>query len=202
MRSEQPPRTEVHQAANPPQHDVPRPPGNPAQERPREGAGGGPQYRLRGTHIIEGRTVPKGTVVGDGGEYPWDTDPSNIMEGVNDAGKRKVNELHQRLYGVDAPWHDPKIQRDTEEDLKKQEEQRKEEEDAEPVSHAQAAERDKEWKGRPDPYVVAKQTGAPVLGLPSVSGDTSANPGLARPRINQENIRVERPLEEQLPRID
>jgi hypothetical protein len=200
------PRAGMHEQANPPPHDVPRPPADPAQEEQqqrREGSGG-PQYRLRGKHIIEGREVPAGTLVGDGTDYPWnkDTDPSTMMEGANAAGRERVNRLHQRLYGADAPWHDERIQKDAQKDLEDQKTQREEEKAAEPVSHAQAVEMGKEWKGPPNPFVQARLAGTPVPGPAAIVGDTSGNPGVAKPRVNQDNVRVERPLEEQLPKIE
>jgi hypothetical protein len=201
------PRAGMHEQANPPPHDVPKPSANPAQEEQqqrREGSGG-PRYRLRATHVTsEGRVVPAGTLVGDGTDHKWDkdTDPSNLMEGANAAGKERVNQLHQRLYGADAAWHDERIQKDVQQDLEDQKKQREEEKAAEPVSHAQAVEMGKEWKGPPNPFVQARLAGTPVPGPAAIVGDTSGNPGVARPRVNQENVRPERPLEEQLPKIE
>jgi hypothetical protein len=199
------PRAGMHEQANVPTRDVPTPPANPEQQASERARGAsGPQYRLRAKHVIDGREVPAGTLVGDGTDYPWDedTDPSNLMEGANAAGKERVNKLHQRLYGADAPWHDERLQKDVEKDLEDQKKQREEEKSAEPVSHAQAVEMGKEWKGPANPFVQARLTGSPVPGPQAIVGDTSGNPGMARPRINQENVRPERPLEEQLPHVE
>jgi hypothetical protein len=195
MRSQDQGRDGMHEAARAPQHDVPSPSANPRQEG---SEGGGPQYRLRSPHIIEGVVVPAGTIVGEGTSYPT-AQPSNMMEGANEAGKGKINEFHQRLYGADAPWHDPKRQRDVVEDRKEQEKQRKEEEGAEPVSHSQALERGKEWKGPPNPLVEARQAGVPPAGPSPITGDRAGGPGVSVPRTEPQ--RVERPLEEQLPKI-
>jgi hypothetical protein len=208
MRSEdrgREPRTTMHEAAEAPQHDAPSPPANPDQANPdqaRAGEARGPQYRLRGAHLLEGRIVPAGTIVGAGTGYPLNDDqPSNAMEGANEAGRAKVNELHQRLYGADAPWHDERRQRDVQKDLEEQKKQRDEEKNSEPVSHAQAVERGREWKGPPEPMMAARLSGAPVPGAPPITGDRAGGPGVAVPRIPQEQPRVEKPLEEQLPKI-
>jgi hypothetical protein len=177
----------MHESASPPQYDAPRPSANPNEHKSEES---GPQYRLRTTHFIEGRLVNPGTIVGAGTPYPMEN-PSQSMEGANEAGKQKINEFHNRLYGKDAPWHDSALQKDVEQDLEDQKKQREEEKGAEPVSHQQAKEMDKEWKGDPPPVTA---TPAPIVGQ-------QAGPGVAVPRIPQEQPRVEKPLEEQLPKV-
>lgn len=199
MRTEnQPSRSGMHQQADPPQHDVPSPPANPNERRPESS---GAQFRLRSKHIIDGREVPAGTIVGEGTGYPV-KEPSNLMEGANEAGKQAVNKLHQRLYGANAPWHDEKLQKDVQKDLEDQKKQREEEKSAEPVSHEQAVEMGKEWKGPPDMFVEHRLHGTPIAGPPVIAGDVGGNPGMAKPNINQDNVRVERPLEEQLPKVE
>ena len=85
------------------------------------------RYRLRIDHVIEDRIVPAGTEVGEGTDIPFDQAPSNQMEGVDDEGRRKVNELHQRLYGADAPWHTEEAEECRKADQGAAERQRKEE---------------------------------------------------------------------------
>jgi len=68
------------------------------------------QYRLLAPHIYHnGVMLETGTVVGDDTPYPWTYEangqpmpPSNQMEGVDDDGKAKVEELHKKLYGEEA----------------------------------------------------------------------------------------------------
>lgn len=63
------------------------------------------RYRLRTEHVTKDSVVlPAGTEVGDGTAYPWPDEPSIYMEGLDAEGKKRVNELHQRLYGRDADW--------------------------------------------------------------------------------------------------
>jgi hypothetical protein len=56
--------------------------------------------------MIGGHLLEAGTEVGEGTGYPV-YEPSNQMEGVDETAKGRINELHQKLYGKDAPWHDP-----------------------------------------------------------------------------------------------
>jgi hypothetical protein len=56
--------------------------------------------------MIGGHLLEAGTEVGEGTGYPV-YEPSNQMEGVDETAKGRINELHQKLYGRDAPWHDP-----------------------------------------------------------------------------------------------
>lgn len=173
-----------------------------AGPRPPEAKASGPVYRLRAQHVLsDGRLLETGTIVGADQEVTWDGPPTNQMEGVNDAGKAEVNKVHQRLYGADAPWHDPKFQRDPAEDVKAQEQQQREEKEAAPVSHAQAVEHGKDWEGRPDPVVQARVSGvpSPATVAPTIGGQPSG-PGVAQPKINETDVRPERPLEEQLPK--
>jgi hypothetical protein len=64
------------------------------------------RYRLLSQHMIGGHLLEAGTEVGEGTGYPV-YEPSNQMEGVDETAKGRINELHQKLYGKDAPWHDP-----------------------------------------------------------------------------------------------
>jgi hypothetical protein len=70
-------------------------------------------FRLRTPHIIGGAERQAGTIVGPYGSVMengpavllFEGDPTPDMEGVDDEGKSKVNEVFNRLHGSDAPWH-------------------------------------------------------------------------------------------------
>lgn len=176
---------------DPPRQDSPR------QDNPNPD---GPVYRLRTQHVTsDGRLLEPGTLVGAGQEEPWNQPPTNQMEGVNDAAIKAINDVHQRLYGADAPWHDPKAGASTEEDLRIQEEQQREIADAAPVSHQQAVEQDKKWEGRPDPFVQARVAGVAPPPQQTFSG-VPGGPGVATPNVDASNPRPEKPLEEQIPK--
>jgi hypothetical protein len=160
----------------------------------------GPVYRLRVQHVTsDGRMLEPGTLVGAGQEEPWDQPPTNQMEGVNDQARKAINEVHQRLYGVDAPWHDPKVGASIADDLRVQEEQRREAADAAPVSHQQAVEQDKKWEGRPHPFVQARIAGVAPPPPQTFSG-VPGGPGVATPNVDASNPRPIKPLEEELPK--
>jgi hypothetical protein len=66
------------------------------------------QFRLCTPHVIEGAVRNPGTIVGpwgSGAPVVFNGDPTSDMEGVDDEGIAKVNEVHNRLHGADAPWH-------------------------------------------------------------------------------------------------
>jgi hypothetical protein len=65
------------------------------------------KYRLRSPHVIEGAVRNAGTVVGDDDDCPvkYYGDPTPDMEGLDDASRDKINEVHKRLHGIEAPWH-------------------------------------------------------------------------------------------------
>jgi hypothetical protein len=160
----------------------------------------GARYRLVTAHVIEGNPVPAGTEVGDGTPYPYEHTPSNQMIGVNPEGVRRVNEVHQRLYGKDAPWHDERFERERRESDDLEKKQRDEEANAAPVSYAQAYERGQQWED--------KETKVPPhLHRPTQSltrgGDTSQplGPATADQDINNPDVQVRttRPLEDQMP---
>lgn len=62
------------------------------------------RYRLRADHVIEGAVRHAGAEVGDGTNIPFDFEPTTEMEGLDDEGVKRVNEVHKRLFGVPAPW--------------------------------------------------------------------------------------------------
>lgn len=158
------------------------------------------RYLLLAPHVIGGHYLPAGTVVGEDTSYPLDV-PSNQMVGVDETGKSAVNELHQRLYGRDAPWHDDnhpvmRMQRDAMDARKQQEEDAA----AEPVSHQQAFERGhEEFHG--EKIVSSPQT---RLVSRSLSGDTSQPMGPAPADQNLDNpavqTRTTQPLKDQMPK--
>jgi hypothetical protein len=65
------------------------------------------KYMLRAPHIIEGAMRSAGTIVGDDDDCPvrFYGDPTPDMTGLDEASAAKVNEVHNRLYGAEAPWH-------------------------------------------------------------------------------------------------
>jgi hypothetical protein len=131
------------------------------------------RYRLLTQHMIGGHLLEAGTEVGEGTGYPV-SEPSNQMEGVDETAKGRINELHQKLYGSDAPWHDaehPLAQ--VQQDAEAAQAQREEEASQEPVSHQQA------WERGHDEFRGAKLSGPPggPLVSRSISGDTSSANG-------------------------
>lgn len=160
----------------------------------------GCRYRLMAVHVIEGKTLNTGTEIGDGTDYPFDAQPSNQMMGLNHESERRVNEVHQKLYGRDAPWHNNKLLEQQRRLREEEEKQRATEREAEPVSHAQAYEQGKPWGGRENP-------GPPPPAhtrSPTLSGDTSHAFGPASPDQDIHNpdvqVRTARPLADQQPR--
>jgi hypothetical protein len=158
------------------------------------------RYRLLAAHMMGGHHLPAGTEVGTDTGYPVMV-PSNQMEGVDDAGKAKVNEIHQRLYGRDAPWHDPEHPvAQAVADAEAAAAQREEEEAQPPVSHQQA------WERGHEEYRGAKLSGPPAgpLVTRSISGDTSQPMGPAPAEQDIRNpdvqVRTTRPLQDQMPK--
>jgi len=135
------------------------------------------RYILHAQHVFAGdRLLEVGTEVGDGTPYPWPGPPSPLMEGVDDAGRQAVEKLHNDLYNSPSPWDYT-----TNPDYAIHEERRKEQEketESAPVSHAQAVERDKEWKG-PVPV--------PPTSSPSIGGSRVA--GVSMPALNVDKPR-------------
>ena len=141
------------------------------------------RYRLRSDHVIGGQVVPAGTEVGTDTDIPFDQVPSNQMEGLDDEGVAKVNELHQQLYGTDAPWHSEAATETREADEKAYKEQQEEER----KSGQNAA--------------VSAQPMNQRLGTANVAptrGGQAAGPGVATPK--SEPIRPTKPNEEQSPK--
>jgi hypothetical protein len=158
------------------------------------------RYRLLADHVIHGGIVPAGTEVGNDCDIAWDMEPTNQMEGVDEAGKESVNKLHQRLYGRDAPWHDERSSHmQSRRDAEGAEKQREEEKGQEPVSMQQAHERGhEEYRGQR----VQRPTGPPAA--VTKGGDTTQPMGPATADQNKDNpdvqVRTTRPLEDQRPK--
>src|SRR4051812_325787 len=158
------------------------------------------RYRLLSQHMIGGHLLEAGTEVGEGTGYPV-YEPSNQMEGVDETAKGRINELHQKLYGRDAPWHDPEHPlAQAQQDAENAQAQRDEESGQEPVSHQQA------WERGHDEFRGAKLSGPPggPLVSRSISGDTTQpmGPGLARQDLADPAVqpRAERPLTDSMPK--
>lgn len=178
----------------------PRPEPQPAAERDDRPTGKG-RYRLLTQHMINDKLLPEGTEIGEGTDHPYDGTPSNQMEGLDDYSTGQVNEVHRKLYGHDAPWHNPnhplvRARREAEEAA----EQQKEELKSEPVSHQQAFERGhEEYRGE---RVVAPHLRPPPQPT-GLSGDRSmamgpatANQDVLDPRVDP---RTTQPLKDQSP---
>lgn len=139
------------------------------------------KYRLLAPHIIGDVQYPAGTEVGAGTGIPFDGIPSNQMEGLDEDGIDKVNELHQKLYNHDAPWHTPEAERKREEEARLREEE---------------AERERESGIR------ASSSAVPVLqpATTQTIGGAVPSPGVATPNIVEPKDPIA-PLEDTLPKV-
>lgn len=183
--------------APPPDHPPPQSPPEETRDTRRPSNG---RYRLLADHVIHGGIVPAGTEVGNDCDIAWNVEPTNQMEGIDEAGKENVNKLHQRLYGRDAPWHDEdsshmQSRRDAEGAAK----QREEEKGHEPVSMQQAHEHGhEEYRGVRVERPVGPRASAPK------GGDTTQPLGPATPDLDKNNpdmsVRPTEPLKEQMPK--
>jgi Ni/Co efflux regulator RcnB len=157
------------------------------------------RYRLLAPHVIAGYHLEAGAEVGEGTGYPV-AGPSNQMEGIDDLGKSRVNELHQKLYGKDAPWHDPEHPiAQAQQDAEMAQAQRDEEAEQEPVSHQQAWERGyEEFQGQK----LSGPPGGPLVSR-TISGDTSQpmGPGTPRQDLADPDVqtRTAQPLKDSMP---
>jgi len=142
------------------------------------------KYRLRGPHVYhEGQMLEVGTEVGTDTVWPWPDKPTPLMEGIDDAGKKAVLDLHKEMYGRLPPWAQDSENPEYAIHEERRKEQEKETESA-PVSYVQAKERDKEWKGP----VPAPATSNPTIGGSQLGG------------LNMPMQKVERPNEELYPK--
>src|SRR6188472_3640468 len=108
------------------------------------------KYRLLGPHTINDQLLETGTDVGDDTDIPWkdiegkEMEPTTQMEGLDDASRDKVREVHQRLYGTGPAWERGESKEAREAHERQAEEQKKLDEDSKPVSEQQRLERDYE----------------------------------------------------------
>jgi hypothetical protein len=66
-------------------------------------------FRLRTPHIIGGAVRNPGTVVGpyaSDAPVKYEGEPTPDMEGADEEGVSKINEVYQRIHGTNAPWHE------------------------------------------------------------------------------------------------
>lgn len=154
------------------------------------------KYKLLTQHVTsESVILEPGTEVGDDTDWPWKGEPSIHMVGVDEEGKQKVNELHQKLYGRDAPAQE--AEEPSEEDKKAEQEEEKLKA-AEPVSKLQEMERHEEETGE---EVVPRRVVSPTTNsTPTRGGRTGGGAGPATPQIDQENIRPKNPNEDMSPK--
>ena len=142
------------------------------------------RYRLRGPHVYrEGQVLEAGTEVGTDTVWPWPDRPTPLMEGIDDAGKKAVLDLHKEMYGRLPPWALDSENPEYAIHEERRKEQEKETESA-PVSYVQAMERDKKWEG-PVPV--------PATSNPSISGSQLGG-------LNMPMQKVEKPNEELYPK--
>jgi hypothetical protein len=181
------------------------------------------KYRLLAEHVLaDGQLLEEGTEVGDDTPYPWRSPrgeplpPSTQMEGLDDEGRKAVDELHQKLYGAEPYWTEQN------EDVRKArekeaEDQRKLDEDSEPVSAQQRAER--EFAGREgdrDPATAnvvlprgatrgippgpGREPSSTATAAPTTGGSTRPSPGVATPAPPSGAARPANPNQEQYPK--
>jgi len=184
------------------------------------------KYRLLGPHTLNDAVLDTGTEVGDDTPYPWkdvegnDMPPTTQMEGLDDASRDKVRQVHRQLYGTSPAW-----ERGQSEDARKAheqqaEEQRKLDEDSKPVSEQQRLERDYERDreaGKRGDAAMAPSIPprAPVTPMPGAArqpshtsaasttrgGQTTPAPGPATPKPpDKDEVRPSKPNEEQYPK--
>lgn len=160
------------------------------------------KYRLLAEHVTpDGVILAAGTEVGDDTSIPWPWEPSNLMEPLDGDAEKKVNELHQKLYGHDFVHPGamrPEQQKAREEEAKKAAEQEEEVVGGEPVSEQQRVEYEAMKKGEP---VRAPAPASPTIRAATTRGGaTTPAPGPATPRVDPDAIRPTRPNEEQSPK--
>lgn len=190
------------------------------------------KYRLLAEHIapVSGEVLPAGTEVGDDTPYPWknadgsDAEPSTTMEGLDDAARKKVEEVHQRLFGHRPYWHEGQPDEVRKAREKEAEEQQKLDEGSEPVSEQQRVEREyadeqqeselakRRPKGEPMPMIPprgapvampgpARQPSSTANPNPTRGGVTTPAPGPATPKPpDKEEVRPKNPNEQQYPK--
>ena len=185
------------------------------------------KYRLLGPHVLaDGQMIDAGTEVGDDTDVPWkdidgkEMEPTTQMEGLDDASREKVREVHQRLYGQGPSWERGQSEAAREGHEKQAEEQRKLDEGSEPVSAQQKAEREwekefKEGKRGEAGMAPTIPPRAPVTSPPGAArqpshtsaasttrgGQTTPAPGPATPKTpKDEDVRPTKPNEEQYPK--
>ena len=180
------------------------------------------KYRLLGPHVLaDGQMLDAGTEVGDDTDQPWkdidgkEMEPTTQMEGLDDASRDKVRQVHQRLYGRGPSWERGQSDEAREAHEKQAEEQRKLDEGSEPVSEQQRLERDyerdrKEGK-RGDasspprapvtsPPGAARQPSHTSAASTTRGGQTAPAPGPATPKVDKDEVRPTKPNEEQYPK--
>ena len=183
------------------------------------------KYRLLGPHVLsDGQMLDAGTEVGDDTDQPWkdvdgkEMEPTTQMEGLDDASREKVREVHQRLYGRGPAWERGQSDAAREAHEKQAEEQNKLDEGSEPVSPQQKAEREweKEFKeGKrgetgmassippraPTMPGAARQPSHTSAASPTRGGQTVPAPGPATPKAPKDDeVRPSKPNEEQYPK--
>ena len=182
------------------------------------------KYRLLAPHTAPqtGERLEAGTEVGDDTEHPWknpdgsDAEPSTQMEGLDDAARDKVKQLHQKLYGSEPDFGGTQSEEVRQAREKEREEQQKLDEGSEPVSEQQHLER--EWdkereerghgprRGEPmapggAPPGPARQPSHTATTAPTRGGASTPARGPATPKPPEgDEARPTKPNEEQYPK--
>src|SRR6185503_3438772 len=173
------------------------------------------KYRLLGPHVLsDGQMLDAGTEVGDGTDQPWkdidgkEMEPTTQMEGLDDASREKVRQVHQSLYGQGPQWERGQSDAAREAHEKQAEEQKKLDEGSEPVSEQQRLERDYERDRKEgkrgeaamaptipprapvtSPPGAARQPSHTSAASPTRSGQTAPAPGPATPKVDKDEVR-------------
>jgi hypothetical protein len=185
------------------------------------------KYKLLGPHVLaSGERLEEGTEVGDDTDFPWkdvegkEMEPTTQMEGLDEASRKKVRDVHQRLYGQGPAWERGQSDAVRQAREREAEEQRKLDEGSEPVSMQQKAER--EWErdhkeGKrgeaamapsvpprapvTTPPGAARQPSHTSTASPTRGGSTTPSPGPATPKApDKDDVRPTKPNEEQYPK--
>jgi len=185
------------------------------------------KYRLLAPHTApqSGERLEAGTEVGDDTEYAWknpdgsDAEPSTQMEGLDDAARNKVNELHKKLYGSEPAFGGSQSEEVRQAREKERDEQQTLDEGSEPVSEQQHLEREdakeREERGhgprrgdRGEPMAPggappgpARQPSHTATTAPTRGGSTAPARGPATPKPPEgEEARPKNSNEEQYPK--
>ena len=165
------------------------------------------KFKLLAQHVLaDGQLLEEGTEVGDDTPYPWRNrdgspqKPSNQMLGLDDEGRKMVEDLHMELYGTKpADLVDEDVLKARADETKAQEELDK---NSEPVSDRQRVERQMaEARAKGEEAAEPRVVSATATASPTRGGATHPSPGVAgaNPPTGQA-ARVTNPNQQQAPK--